>query len=154
MLAQIGGRTALPKDVLKLLDDKWASILAGPTGCANYEEFKKSMTEPQAAQYDASYQAQAKELEVARRLLAMRREELEATLGQSEVLETELVNTEKSFGMKIMAQVVGKWTNTKMHQAIRHWLIQMKAVGKGKTGKHIPMQQKSSLHQIEMSWRR
>lgn len=62
-----------------------------------------------------------KDLELARHLLELRREELEQSIEDSETLETELATTEQVFGLKIMAYVVYRWMNAQMSQGIRVW---------------------------------
>ena len=40
---KVGTRTEVPASVRKLLDDKWRDTLAGPTGCATYDELRAAI---------------------------------------------------------------------------------------------------------------
>ena len=47
---KVGGsrRGMISGEIRAQLDAKWASVIAGPTGCASYEEFKTSITRARA----------------------------------------------------------------------------------------------------------
>jgi len=40
---KVGGRSEIPADVLERLRNKWDAVLTGPTGCATYDELKRSV---------------------------------------------------------------------------------------------------------------
>ncbi len=41
---RVGSRRALPAAVARRLDEKWAAVVAGPTGCASYDELRAAVS--------------------------------------------------------------------------------------------------------------